>query len=198
MYCQSIRYLEVHFDDAYRREISFRTTGATFCPEQLNGVHHLTVLDGVVAHVYQKALVIEYLVLEQDFFDDLIGRADEVGTTQKALLFQLFVCGRRPAPFAPDFVHHCRGSWIEGVNRILRIVGDESMRIDTDRDSRWIETMFSGGLAVEIEVRGVTFGHTTDDGEGHRQAQGGGALTESGVPPTATQMGSSSCTGRGR
>ena len=52
------------------------------CSKEFDGMHHLFMFDGTVAHIHKEALMFEDVMLEENLFDDLIGGADKIGAAE--------------------------------------------------------------------------------------------------------------------
>jgi hypothetical protein len=129
------------------------------------------VLDGAHAKLQQQPLMPEDLVLKQDLLDDLRRAAHEVGAAQSAPRLQLLARGRRPAALPPDLVHHHCRRRVVGVHRRLRVVGNEAMRVDAERELRRVVAGLARRLPVELGKGCKAFGHPADDRQRQRQPQ---------------------------
>ena len=123
------------------------------------------------AHLQQKPLISEDLVLAQDLVGDLLRAAHQQRALGPAHRVELPAPDRQPAAFPPDGVHGRGVVREERVGRALRRVADEAQRVDAQRHGQRIVPGARGRGPIELRKRREAIGHAADDGQRHRQAE---------------------------
>src|ERR1700694_5370140 len=134
-------------------------------------MEHLLVGKGADAHLNEKAIEPEKLVLVEDLRRDLLGRSDEVRAERTALGLEFLTSWWGPAALAPDLRHHIGVRAVRIVGRLIRIVPDKAVRVDAHAQLRRVVARAPAGFSVEIDERHEAARLTADDREGERQAE---------------------------
>lgn len=149
--------------------------GGDFGAEEFDGVEDLFVGHGAEAELEEEAVVVEELVLVEDFFDDLVGGADEVGTLEGDGLFHLGAGDGGPATFLADVVHHGLEVGDGFVLGLLVGSGEVAVGVDANGEGGGVVAGEGGGVAVELDEGGELGGLAADDGDGEGEAEVSGA-----------------------
>ena len=139
----------------------------------------------------QEPLVPEDLVLEEDLLDHLLWAAGEERSARSAERVELRSADRSPTSLTADRVHHRRVRGEELIRCPLGAVGDVRVGVDAERRG-WFVPGLESRTAVKIGERCEAFGLSADDRKGIGSPSFPARIADSGVPPTASHIGSGS------
>jgi hypothetical protein len=126
-------------------------------------------------HLHEIALVMENLVLSEDFGDGLVRRSDHQMSALAPTLIELRARQGRPAALAADAAHYLGVRTEERVDCGFGGVGEEAMTVDADQELVGGDAGAATGLAIELRQWRKARGLAADDRNRQRQAERAGA-----------------------
>jgi hypothetical protein len=166
--------------------------------EDLYGVQHFLVRKRRDTHLECDAGdAAENFIHVKDLFRNRFSIPDQQRAGGPAQSVELSACGGWPAAFLADFGKGVRIAWKEYFRGFVRASSEKANRMKTYGKSLGGMTGAAPSLAVEVYEWAEAFRLTADYGTIRGSPSMPARTKDSGVPPTPTQIGSASCSGRG-